>query len=235
MPKDNYDKTEINQARFLGEQWKVVKRITAKKAMKPDILIVECGSRSIVAKDFRNKGWVACYLWGPLNLMYEKFILNKLEGIAQIPRIIGLEDYNCLLISRIEGDEVKNRRHLLSENFFDQLLKIADDLHSRGVLHLDLGHKSNIMVDHHGNPAIIDFNCSLYLPPNGFFRPLIRLLAMVDQYSILRLKIKFRPQDSNPSEKRRVERFLRLRKLWIFDRLLRKLTNSNKKADRRQL
>ncbi|MCD6430933.1 MAG: hypothetical protein J7L57_06920 [Deltaproteobacteria bacterium] len=234
MPKNNYDNTEINQARFLGEQWTVVKRVMAVKAMKPDILIVERGQQFLVAKDFRNKGWVACYFWGPLNLMYEKFILNKLKGVAQIPRIIGLEDYNCLLISRINGDEIKKCRHLLSENFFDQLLKIADDLHSRGVLHLDLGHKSNIMVDQQGNPAIIDFNCSLYLPPNAFYRPLIRLLSMVDRYSILRLKIKFRPQDSNPSEKRKVERFLRLRKLWIFDRLLRKLTNSMQKENRPQ-
>ncbi len=225
MPKDDYDKSERNQARFLGEQWKVVKRITARKAMKPDILIVERKQQFLVAKDFRDKEWVARYIWGPLNLMYEKFLLNKLEGIAQIPRIIGLEDYNCLLISRIEGDEIKKCSHLLSENFFDQLLQIADDLHSRGVLHLDLGHKSNIMVDQHGNPAIIDFNASLFLPPNAFFRPLIRLLAKVDHYSILCLKIKFRPQDSSPAEKMRVEKFLRLRKLWIFDRLLRKITN----------
>ena len=228
MPKDDYNNTEINQARFLGEQWKVVKKITAEKAMKPDILIVERRQQFLVAKDFRDKGWVTRNLWGPLNLMYEKFLLNKLEGIAQVPQIIGLEDYNCLLISRIEGDEIKKCSHLLSDNFFDQLLKIADDLHSRGVLHLDLGHKSNIMVDQHGNPAIIDFNASLYLPPNAFFRPLIRLLSKVDLYSILRLKIKFRPQDSSPAEERRVGNFLRLRKLWVFDRLLRKITNFTK-------
>ena len=225
MPKDDYDKSEKTQARFLGEQWKVVKRITAKKAMKPDILIVKRKQQFLVAKDFRNKGWVARYIWGPLNLMYEKFLLSKLEGIAQVPQIIGLEDYNCLLISRIEGDEIKKCRHLLSNNFFDQLLQIADNLHSRGVLHFDLGHKSNIMVDLQGNPAIIDFNASLFLPPNAFFRPLIRLLAKVDRYSILRLKIKFRPQDSSPAEKRGVEKFLRLRKLWIFDRLMKKITN----------
>ena len=232
MPKDNYNKTEINQVCFLGEQWQIVKKITDNKALKPDILIVEREQQSLVAKDFRNKGWVACYLWGPLIIMYEKYLLNKLEGIPQVPQVIGLADYNCLLISRIEGDEIKKRRHLLANDFFDQLLKIAGDLHSRGVLHLDLAHKTNIMVDQHGKPAIIDFNSSLYLPPNGFFRPLIRLLAMVDRYSILRLKIRFRPQDSNPIERRKVERFLRLRKLWIFDQLLRRLTSSSQKVKR---
>ncbi len=228
MPKESYNKTEKKQARFLGKQWQIVKKITAGKALKPDIMIVKRGQQFLVAKDFRNKGWGARYIWGPLNLLYEKFLLKKLDGVANIPQVIGLEDYNCLLISLIEGDEIKKCVHLLTKNSFDQLLEIADNLHSRGVLHLDLGHKSNIMVDQHGNPAIIDFNSSLYLPPNSFFRPLIHLLAKIDHYSILRLKIKFRPQDSNPAEKRRVEFFLRLRKLWIFDRLLRKITNSAK-------
>ncbi|MEA1922318.1 MAG: hypothetical protein U9N63_06645 [Pseudomonadota bacterium] len=230
MQKENYDKTEKTKAHFLGEKWDIVKKISAEKALKPDILIVENKEQFLVAKDFRGKAWMAQYLWGPLNIGYEKFLLNKLAGVAKIPQVIGLEDYNCLLISRIEGDEIKKCSHLLAQDFFDQLLKIADDLHARGVLHLDLGHKSNIMVDQNGNPAIIDFNASLYLPPNSLFRPLIRLLGKVDRYSILRLKIKFRPQDACPAEKRGVEKFLRLRKLWFFDRLLRKITNYAKKA-----
>ncbi len=197
--------------------------------MKPDIFIVEREQQFLVAKDFRDKGWIARYIWGTLNIMYEKFLLNKLRGISQIPQIIGLEDYNCLLISHIDGEEIKRCRHHLSENFFDQLLQIADNLHIKGVLHLDLGHKSNIMVDRHGNPAIIDFNASLYLPPTPFFRPMINLLALIDRYSILRLKVKYRPQDSNPTEIKKVKFFLHLRKLWVFDGLVRKLTNLTKK------
>jgi len=219
----------MSQAHFLGREWNIVKKITAQKAMKPDIFIVEREQQFLVAKDFRNKGWTARYIWGTLNIMYEKFLLNKLKSVSQIPKIIGLEDYNCLLISYIDGNEIKKCRHLLSENFFSQLLQIADNLHSKGVLHLDLGHKSNIMVDRDGNPAIIDFNASLYLPPNAFFRPLINLLAKIDKYSILRLKVKYRPQDSDPAEMKRVKIFLQLRKLWIFDGLMRKLTNLTKK------
>lgn len=227
MQNDDKQKKEKKRTHFLGKEWTIVREITSDKAMKPDILIVEHKQQFIVAKDFRNKVWMARNIWGPLNIMYEKFLLNKLAGVARIPQVIGLEDYNCLLISRIEGDEIKKCSHLLAKDFFNQLLKIVDDLHERGVLHLDLGHKSNIMVDQHGDPAIIDFNASLYLPPS-FFRPLIRLLAKIDCYSILRLKIKFRPQDASPAEKKGVERFLRLRKLWIFDRLLRKITNYSK-------
>ncbi|MBN2809120.1 MAG: hypothetical protein JXR80_06470 [Deltaproteobacteria bacterium] len=225
MPETSNDKNVTTKARFLGKQWDVVRKIKAAKALKPDILILSRKEQDLVAKDFRDKGWAARYLWGPLNLMYEKFLLNRLTGVTNIPQVIGLEDYNCLLISRIDGEEIKKHSAPISADYFDKLLQIADKLHARGVLHLDLGHKSNIMVDKNGAPAIIDFNSSLYLPPNAFFRPLIRLLAKVDKYAILRLKIRFRPQDSNPAEKKRIENFLRLRKFWIFDKLLRKLTN----------
>jgi len=230
VQKESYDQTEKTKVHFLGKEWDIVKKISAEKALKPDILIVEDKEQFLVAKDFRGKAWMARYLWGPLNIGYEKFLLNKLAGVAKIPQVIGLEDYNCLLISCIEGDEIKKRSHLLAEDFFDQLLNIADELHTRGVLHLDLGHKSNIMVDQNGDPAIIDFNASLYLPPNSLFRPLIRLLAKIDRYSILRLKVKFQPQFASPDEKKGVKFFLRLRKLWIFDRLLRKITNYAKNA-----
>ena len=218
--------------RFLGDDWRLVRSITTGKAMKPDILILEKEGRSLVAKDFRGRNRFVRWIWGPLNLAYEKFILGKLDGVEGIPRVIGLEDYNCLLLSRIDGDEIKKRSANLNGDFFPRLFAIAARLHERGVVHLDLGHKSNVMVDRAGNPGIIDFNISLYLPPNRFFKPLIRLLARIDNYSILRLKVKYRPQEASAKEKRQVKNFLRLRKLWIFDRLVRNLTNLSKNKNR---
>lgn len=197
--------------------------------MKPDIRLLRHGDRCMVAKDFRNKGWIAAHLWGPLSLAYEKYLLDKAAGMTGIPQVIGFESNKCLLITCINGAEIKQCRHRLEGGFFTKLLKLADDLHDRGLLHLDLGHKSNIMVDDNGNPAIIDFNSSLFLPPNRFFRPLIRRLALVDRYSILRLKVKYRPQECTEEERNKVSLFLRWRKLWFFDRILRKITNLSKR------
>jgi len=222
MPND------ASQPRFLGEKWRLVRRIASKKGLKPDILILEKTGERMVAKDFREKNFFARCLWGPLNLRYEKFILDRLDGVAEIPRVIGFEDCNCLLLSWLDGEGIKARSQQLDENFFPRLFAIIEAIHQRGVLHLDLGHKSNIMVDAAGRPQVIDFNISLYLPPYRFFRPLFKLLARVDYYSVLRLKVKYRPQDCSPEERRKVEKFLKLRKLWIFDRLVRKLTNLGK-------
>ncbi|HDS16045.1 MAG TPA: hypothetical protein ENN66_05460 [Proteobacteria bacterium] len=215
---------------YLGQPWQISKELISAKGMKPDIRLLRQGERCLVAKDFRNKGWIAAHLWGPLSLAYERFLLDKAAGMSGIPQVVGFENYKCLLITCINGEEIKSCRRRLDGSFFTKLLRLADDLHDRGVLHLDLGHKSNIMVDVNGNPAIIDFNSSLFLPPNRFFRPLIRRLALVDRYSILRLKVKYRPQECTKEEQSQVKFFLRVRKLWIFDRLLRKITNLSKRA-----
>ncbi|MCK5679895.1 hypothetical protein KAI46_03680, partial [bacterium] len=143
------------QIRLLGQEWHIKRVIATKKSMKPDVVIAESDGKFIVAKDFRNKIWFTRRLWGPLNIMYEKFILQKLAGVSGIPAYIGLEDYNCLLISHIDGDEIKKSTHTLTPGYFNDLFNIAAAIHKRGVLHLDLGHKSNIMVEQGGNPAII--------------------------------------------------------------------------------
>jgi len=222
------DTREIRQIRLLNREWNVRRVIAAKKVVKPDVVVAENKGEFIVAKDFRDRIWIIRCLWGPLNIMYEKFILQKLTNVSEIPAFIGLEDYNCMLISYIDGDEIKKSSHRLAPGYFDNLLKIAADIHAQGILHFDLGHKTNIMVKQNGDPAIIDFNTALYLPKNFFFSPLHRLLTKIDDLSILRLKVKFTPEDTNFHERNQVKNFLRLRKLWIFDKLSRRITNMTK-------
>ena len=222
------EKRENQQIRLLGKNWSIHKIILTRKAMKPDILIAENAGEFIVAKDFRNKIWLARTLWGPINVMYEKFILQKLSGISGIPMFVGLEDYNCMLISHIDGDIIKKSYQRLAPDYFEKLLTIAEKIHNRGILHLDIGHKSNIMVKSNGDPAIIDFNTSIYLPAYPFFSPILKLLAKIDLTSILRLKLRFSPQESTFSERQQVKKFLRLRKLWIFDKISRRITRVSK-------
>ncbi len=224
------EKHKNQQIRLLGKNWNIQQIIATDKAMKPDILIAENAGEFIVAKDFRNKIWPARTLWGPFNIMYEKFILQKLDGISGIPQFIGLEDYNCMLISYIDGDIIKKSCRRLAPGYFAKLSTIAQAIHKRGILHLDLGHKSNVMVKSNGDPAIIDFNTSIYLPANLFFSPLLKLLARIDLISILRLKLRFSPQESTFSERQQVKKLLYLRKLWIFDKISRRITRINKSS-----
>jgi serine/threonine protein kinase len=222
------EEKEPKQIRLLGKNWNIQRIIATRKSMKPDVLIAENGGEFVVAKDFRNKIWLARTLWGPLNIMYEKFILRKLSGINGVPEFIGLEDYNCLLIGFIDGDIIKKSCQNLAPDYFDNLFEIVKKIHERGILHLDLGHKSNVMVRKNGDPAIIDFNTSIYLPLNSFFSPIFRLLSKIDTTSIMRLKVRFRSHETTFSERQQVKKFLLIRKLWIFDKISRRITSVNK-------
>ncbi len=222
------EEKEQKLIRLLGKEWHIHRIIATRKSMKPDILIAENRGEFIVAKDFRNKVWLARSLWGPLNIMYEKFILQKLAGIAGIPEFVGLEDYNCLLVSYIDGDIIKKSCQNLAPDYFDNLSGIIKKIHARGIIHLDLGHKSNVMVKKNGDPAVIDFNTSIYLPSNSFFSPILRLLSKIDTTSILRLKVRFRSHETTFSERQQVKKFLLIRKLWIFDKISRRITSVKK-------
>lgn len=209
---------------FLGLMIIPEEEIIAAKACKPDIRFFRLFEQDLVAKDFAGKGPLTRMIWGPISLAYEKFLLDKVRMVPGVPRVIALQNYNCLLLSRIYGRGIKYGREQLGADFFPALLKIIEGLHEQGVFHLDLGHKSNVMVDNQGRPAVIDFNSSLYLPRCLRWTWLIRLLSAVDNYAILRLKVKYQPENCSETDKRKVKRFLRLRKFWIFDRLVRKLT-----------
>ena len=81
------DAIKIRQIRFLNREWNVSRVIAAKKVMKPDVVVAESKGEFIVAKDFRDRTWIIRCLWGPLNIMYEKFILQKLANVSEIPSL----------------------------------------------------------------------------------------------------------------------------------------------------
>jgi predicted Ser/Thr protein kinase len=103
-------------------------------------------------------------------------------------------------------------------SFFSDLERVLREVHARGVVHLDLRHKGNILVSEKGEPFIIDFNSSFAFKENGFLRHcLLPLLRWVDYGGLLKLKERISPSSMTPGELAFLKRFNRIRKLWIFN------------------
>ena len=90
--------------------------------------------------------------------------------------------------------EVLRRESRASQvsDYFAQLSRLVDVLHSRGYLHLDLGHRRNVLVLRDGRPAIVDFASSLFvarLPLLG------RIGRFVDSRSLRRLEHRYGSRD----------------------------------------
>jgi serine/threonine protein kinase len=106
----------------------------------------------------------------------------------------------------------------LPSSFFSDLQEVLKEVHARGVVHLDLRHKGNILLSERGKPFLIDFNSSFVFKEKGFFRRyLFPLLRWVDNGALLKLKERISPSLMTPEELSLLKRFNRLRKLWIFN------------------
>jgi hypothetical protein len=172
-----------------------------------------------VVKDFGGRGFLFRRIVGPWLLDREERAYRDLEGIDGVPRVIARPSRPTLAIERIVGGvpvgaECRDR---LDAQFFDRLDAAIRAMHARGVVHLDLHQKRNILVDPDGRPHVVDFASSLRLG-RGIVRRriLLPILARLDRYAILKFKAKYAPTLTTPSERRALRRGRRLALLWPF-------------------
>jgi serine/threonine protein kinase len=96
----------------------------------------------------------------------------------------------------------------LPPSFFQELERILGGVHERGVVHMDLRHKGNILVSEKGEPFLIDFNSSFAFKEKGLLRRyLFPLLRWVDYGGLLKLKERVSPSLMTPAELAFLRRF----------------------------
>ena len=87
-------------------------------------------------------------------------------------------------------------------------------MHERGVYHLDLRQRQNLLVDEEGTLDVVDFGAAL--APRGPLRWLFGpVLGSVDRQAALKYLARFAPSELTVEEARRFLRGLVWRKLWI--------------------
>ena len=188
---------------------------------KPDIKIVACGADRAVLKDFTDKSWLV-RLFGRRQVAREIRALRRLQGIAGIPqcydRVAGGVG---ILMEPIEGERITRwcrRRRAETGPMFERLQSLVAQIHARGVVHVDLRKRDNILVTEDGRPCIIDFNASFCFEPDGLgTRLLFPLLRRVDDSAILKWKHRLAPELLTRAESARHRLMTRLRRFWIFN------------------
>ena len=183
---------------------------------KPDLNRVKVGERIFMVKDVENKNFFFRWTIGLWLIQNEWRVYSRLMGIEGIPNAIERIDRFAFAIEYIPGSPIPRGEDLPS-SFFADLANVLREVHSRGVVHLDLRHKGNILISEKGKPYIIDFNSSLFFGEKGFLRRfLFPALRWVDHGGLLKLKERVSPSLMTPEELSTLRRFNKLRKLWIF-------------------
>jgi serine/threonine protein kinase len=187
------------------------------RAIKPDLNRVDVGGRALIVKDVRGKSFLSRWTLGLWLIRKEWMIYSRLAGVKGIPMPIERIDRFAFTMEFVPGTSIQ-RGKVLSDSFFRDLKQILKEIHSRGVVHMDLRHKGNILVSESGKPFLIDFNSSFYFKKRGILRRfLFSLLRWVDYGGFLKLKQRVSPSLMTPEELSFLKRFNLLRRLWIFN------------------
>jgi hypothetical protein len=177
----------IDRARLAAGTTQVLSRGSRRN---PDVLLVEDGGRQIVVKDFAPRGaWVRATI-GRFLTAREAAAYRWLDGHPSVPRFLGFLDPLAFALEFRSGQRVS--RSLLRDagpDFIEALAAAVEGLHQRGLVHLDLGHRSNVLVDERGDPVLIDFASALWFRPGSLAaRLLLPLFARYDRRAVAKYR-----------------------------------------------
>jgi len=162
----------------------------------PDVLLVDDGGRLVVVKDFAPRSaWVRATI-GRWITSREMRAYRALAGHPAVPRLLGRIDALAFAVEYRPGRHLSRRLGAeLSPGFSDRIAGAVREMHARGVVHLDLRHRSNVLVDEHQQPVLIDFASAVVVPPRGLrARWLLPLLSRLDLAAVEKWRQRVEPE-----------------------------------------
>jgi len=184
---------------------------------KADILLLARPEGRAIIKDFGRKSLPVRW-YGRWQIRREASIYRRLAGIRGVPAYYGRIGKNAMALEYIEGERISQwRRRELPPTLFTRLWGLIEAIHHRGIVHIDLRKRDNILIDSGGEVHIIDFNAALRFSPGS--RParwLLPILRKVDHFGFLKWKASLAPGLLSPGERDAFRRMTFLRRFWIF-------------------
>ncbi len=187
---------------------------------KADLIVLDDGPRPVLVKDFSRKSpWRRAL--GRLQTAREHRAYLRAGPLRGLPRLVGRVDAHALAVEKVEGVPLAHAesRYRDAELHLARLRELIDRLHARGIVHLDLRGKGNLMLRADGEVVAVDLAAALWLRPGGLWhRLLFRWFAIADETAFLKWKTRLAQDLVTREERSRLGRFRALRSIWIFNR-----------------
>lgn len=182
----------------------------------PEVRLLDLGDRLAVSKDWAALALPARVAIGWPLIRREVGILRRLIGLEGVPQLIASVDRNAFVMSHLEARMLyKVPKAEIPPGVFDRLLELLDRMHERGVVHLDLRQRKNILLDSNDRPVLIDFASGLHFRSRG---RIFRFMRDVDRTAVLKLKNRVRPDWMKEEEKDALRNFDKMRKWWVIQK-----------------
>ena len=177
--------------------------------LSPAVSVVDHEGRPAILKDYRKKNAVTRGLLAPRLVRREFDALKRLEGVPGIPEAYAIVEKRAILLEYVEGKTLnKFAAGELPDRVFERLCETVRAMHRRGVVHLDLRQRKNILIAG-DRPWLIDF-------ANAMKGRLTAKLRSVDESALLKFKQRNWPHLVTDADREVLKSHKFLRKFWIF-------------------
>ena len=167
----------------------------------PDVLLVEHAGERLVVKDFAPRGPLVRATVGRLVAAREARAYLQLAGHSAVPGFRGWIDPLAFALEYRPGRRMSRKlAGQVPADFVAQLEAALAEMHRRGVAHLDLRHRSNVLVGEDGSPVLIDFGSAVcFRPGSAAARWLLPLLARIDRAALAKWRVRLEgPPSAGP-------------------------------------
>lgn len=158
----------------------------------PDVLLIDAETGPVVVKDFSPRRCLVRRWVGPWLLRREEQAYLQLAGVDAVPRWMGWLDAAAIVLEYRPGVFLsRSLAGRLPAGFIGDLEHAIGEMHRRGVVHLDLRHRSNVLAGDDGRPVLIDFASALRFDlSTRRGRLLLGLFAALDRRALRKWKIR---------------------------------------------
>lgn len=166
-----------------------------------DVVLVGGPSGGVVVKDFAGRGRLFAETLGRWLCAREVRAYRRLADVPVVPRFIGSVDRFAFAVEYRPGVMLtRSLRGRLPDGFMAELEDGVRAIHARGVVHLDMRHRSNVLAGDDGHPVVIDFASALRLPVGGRVGGwIVRRLASFDLRALEKWRARIEPVQAAPS------------------------------------
>lgn len=196
-----------------------------KRLYGPDVSMVSQGEIMVVEKTYCNRG-LPVRVIGYFLIRWEKFIYSKLRGIQGIPPVMTSTNNLTLITKYMGGRNLRETDLEPDEEYFKSLVHLINQMHLRGVIHLDLRNRRNYGIDEDGNPYLVDFASSIYVP---FPSAIIKILSIIDWMGFTKVKQRLAPRLITKKEEKLLNVGNLLSSWWLPTKALRIVRDLMKK------
>lgn len=168
-----------------------------------------------VVKDFRPRNFLVRETIGSMLTSRELRGLARLSGIRGVPADAFRLDRHALAYRYVHGASIwRPGAEKLPTEYYSELERLLKQVHSRGIVHLDVRNARNILVDEEGRPLLLDFQSHLgtrWLP-----RRLRALLEQFDLSGVYKHWAGSHPDTLGEARTEVLNRMNRWRRFWVL-------------------